>query len=48
LTRIEGAGLLKGPTQRDTFGSARDILIRLGASAEAEGVKQLMAAYGFE
>lgn len=48
LTLVEEAGLLEGPAQREAFGRARDILIRLGASAEVEGVKRLMAAYGFE
>jgi hypothetical protein len=48
LTLIEQASLLEGPTQRETLGRARDILIRLSASAEAEGVKRLMAAYSFE
>jgi tetratricopeptide (TPR) repeat protein len=45
LTLVEEAGLLEGEMQRETLQLAREIFRRLGASAEAEGVKRLLAAY---
>jgi len=45
LTLVEVARLLEDDAQRQTLERAHDIFIRLGATAEAEGVEKLLDAY---
>jgi len=45
LTLVEAARLLEDDAQRKALEHAHDIFIRLGATAEAEGVKKLLDAH---
>ncbi len=47
LTLVEEAGLLEGEVQHGKLHLALEIFGRLGASAEAEGVKRLLDAYAY-
>ncbi len=47
LTLTEEAALLEGDAQCKALKRAYEILARLGASIEAEGVKRLREAYGW-
>ena len=45
LTLVEEARLLEDDAQRKTLERTHAIFVRLGATAEAEGVKKLIDAY---